>query len=355
MEIVGIDIGFGYTKVTDGRHALTFKSVFGEAKEAQFREHLLDGSAGEAHLHVEFDDKAYFVGELAESQSTQRSFTLDPKEFVADFTKVLALAPLAIMVKRLEPVRLVAGLPISHYRVYKDEVAAQLTGQHAVKAFDRNGAKLDTVVKIDEVKVVPQPFGSVFNAMLTDTGELSDSGYGKQKIGVIDVGFRTTDLTISDRTKYSERGSHTTDAGIAKAYATIAAALHEASGVQVELYRLYDAVAKGSIKIYGKTYDLASARDKAFEQLANAIAADANQLWAADWDMDAIMITGGGGSVLAPYLTDQLRGEVIPVAKGSDQRMNNAKGYLKYGKRLWQRGGREKKEATEPETAQTPA
>mgnify|MGYP006165411449 CR=1 FL=1 len=76
------------------------------------------------------------------------------------------------------------------------------------------------------------------------------------RVGIIDVGFRTADYTISDKTRYSERGSASTDSGISLAYTAIANYLQEKSGVSVELYRLYEGVSKGTIKIKGKRYDL---------------------------------------------------------------------------------------------------
>ena len=33
MKVIGIDIGFGFTKATNGRDAVIFKSIFGEASE----------------------------------------------------------------------------------------------------------------------------------------------------------------------------------------------------------------------------------------------------------------------------------------------------------------------------------
>ena len=44
MKVVGVDIGFGFTKATNGRDSLVFKSIFGEASEIQFREQFLDGA-----------------------------------------------------------------------------------------------------------------------------------------------------------------------------------------------------------------------------------------------------------------------------------------------------------------------
>ncbi len=338
MEVIGLDIGFGYTKATNGKRFVVFKSVYGEAADMQFREQLMADAQGEDHLHVELEGKSLFVGELAERQSVERFLTLDQTQFVADFTKVLALTPLSLMVERQDPVKIVAGLPISHYRRHRKELVGILKGQHPVTVVDRKGERTETVVRITDVRVVPQPFGSVLNLMLSDIGEVRDRRFLTEKIGVIDVGFRTTDYTIADGTRYSERGSRTADTGISRAFATIAAKLQESSSVNIELYRLFEAVEQGGIKIHGKRYDLKLIKEHAFTQLAAAIATEANRLWASDWDIDRIMISGGGGAVLAPYLQPLIKGEIMPVDPGRDFRLNNVRGYLKYGKRLWTRG-----------------
>jgi plasmid segregation protein ParM len=33
MEVLGIDIGFGFTKATNGKETMIFKSIFGDAAE----------------------------------------------------------------------------------------------------------------------------------------------------------------------------------------------------------------------------------------------------------------------------------------------------------------------------------
>ena len=74
MEILGIDIGFGFTKATDGRQDLVFKSVLGESTDIQVREEMLAvESEKQEHLQVELDGKSYFLGELAERQSARRA------------------------------------------------------------------------------------------------------------------------------------------------------------------------------------------------------------------------------------------------------------------------------------------
>jgi plasmid segregation protein ParM len=338
MEVIGLDIGFGFTKATNGKRSMIFKSVYGEASDMQFREQLLTSEKPEEHLQLEIGGTSYFAGELAERQSVERFFTLDQAQFVRDFTKILALMPLSHMVSRQDPIKLVAGLPVSYYRKHKKEVIDILKGQHEVAVVDANGERTESVIRISSVRVVPQPFGALMDLMLNDIGEVKDKRFMNEKIGVIDVGFRTTDYTIADKTRYSERGSRTIDLGISKAFATIASKLQESSGVNVELYRLYDAVEEGSIKIHGKKYDLKLIVEHAFTQLATRVANEANRLWANDWDIDKIVITGGGGAVLAPYVQKIVKGEVLGVDPKTDTRLANVRGFCKYGKRLWTRG-----------------
>ncbi len=337
MAVVGIDIGFGFTKAFNGRDAIAFKSIFGQATDIQYREQLLGSPRAEEHLHVEFGGNAYFVGELAERQSNVRSFTLDQDQFISSFARIMAITALARIAERNQPVRVITGLPISYYRRHREEIVKLLSGKHELRVVDHTGASTDGVVQVSHVRAIPQPFGSLFNHMLNDLAEVSDKRFVQSKIGIIDVGFRTCDCTIADRTRYSERGSQTTESGISKAYATIAAKLRELTGVNVELYRLYDAVARGSIKVRGKTIDLKPLVDEAFAKLSSSIASDVERLWADDWDIDLMIITGGGGAVLAPYLKPLLSGEVLALDASADARLNNVRGYWKYGMNVWNR------------------
>lgn len=334
MRILGADIGFGYTKATDGRQFQVFKSLVGEATPVQFAETLLPVQQA-APRHFVVNGEEIFVGELAEAQSRGRGFTLDPAQFVAKYLKTLGLAALAPYAEHGDPVRLVTGLPISFFRKYKDTLTTLLQNRHQVTVVQANGERQDKMLYIEKVRVIPQPFGSLFDLMLSEQGKVLQQRFVNEKIGVIDVGFRTTDFTISDRTRYSERGSLSTDSGISTAYAAIANLLHEKSGTQVELYRLYEAAARGVIKIKGQKYDLTGLVQQAYGQLATRIAGEVNRLWADDWDLDAIVLTGGGGAALASQLAQLVQGEVLPVAAEQDARLNNVSGYWKYGVHIW--------------------
>lgn len=334
MKILGVDIGFGYTKATDGRLFQLFKSIVGEAADIQFADSLLPASQAQPR-HFEIGGQGFFVGELAEAQSRGRGFTLDPSHFITHYAKTLALAAIAPYSQDGEPLRLVTGLPISFYRRHKDALTTLLQNRHPVTVVHANGSREEKQILVDRVRVIPQPFGSMFNLMLNDLGKATSQRFLTDKIGIIDIGFRTADYTISEKTRYSERGSASTDSGVSTAFVAIANVLQEKSGVSVELYRLIDAAAKGVIKIKGKRYDLTKVVEQAYQQLATKIATEVNRLWADDWDLDAIVITGGGGATLAPFLAPLLEGEVMPLPPDQDARLNNVNGYQKYGVHLW--------------------
>jgi len=338
MQVIGLDVGFGFTKATNGRDTQVFKSVVGDAAESTFNEQLLPGKSALGR-HLQVNGEVFYVGELAEQQSRGRGFTLDPSQFLAKYARTLAVSACAPIAENGAAVRIVTGLPISFFRKYKEQLTQLLQQRHATTLFKPNGEKEERTINVERVRVIPQPFGSMFNLMLNEQGKPTSQRFINEKVGIIDVGFRTADYSISDKTRYSERGSQSTDSGISVAFTAIANALQEKSGVAIELFRLYDAVTRGTIKIKGKRYDITAPVKAAFTALAGRVATEANRLWADDWDLDAIVVSGGGGAVLAPFLAPLLEGEVIPVPVDQDARLNNVQGYYKYGQHLWAGGG----------------
>jgi len=334
MDMIGIDIGFGYTKATNGTKDIIFKSVLGEATEIQFQDELFP-RRNQEFLSISIDGKNYFVGDLAERQSNVRLFTLDQNQFIAQFAKVLALVSLGNLLENFENVSVVTGLPVGYYKQFKDALASNLLGEHKFSLLKGNGEEIEKNITISKLRIIPQPYGSLLNIFLDDEGKVKNADFFKQKVGVIDIGFRTTDYIISDKLQYSERGSKTTDNGISKAFSVIANKLREKSGVNIEIFKLYEYLIKGSVKIKGKEYDLTGVREQVFQQLAAQIASDAERYWVDDWDLDSIMISGGGGAILEKYLRPLLPSATPVFNPSDDSRFFNVKGYLKYGKSIW--------------------
>jgi plasmid segregation protein ParM len=371
VQVIGVDLGFGFTKATDGDRSVIFKSVIGEATSQQFSGSLLRGietpepgggsEHGTEHIHLELDSGEFFFGELAERQSNMRSFTLDQGRFIQEAALPFALAGSYALGVLNAPLKVVVGLPISDFGDKHTELERALRGTHSVTGVDANNMRHRGTADIQDVKVIPEPFGAVYNMILNDRGEIANRGLADEKIGIIDIGFHTVDYTVSDRTSFLERASRSSEAGIARAFSVIAAKLREKSDVNLAIYRLYEAVQSGRIRIRGNAYDLGKLTEHVFNQLASEIATQANELWADEWDMDRIVISGGGGTVLSPYLTPMLQGRVETIDSADDDpRLGNALGFVKYGRHLWNgpgpaaRPSASASEAPEPEPQAAP-
>ena len=338
MEVLGIDIGFGFTKATNGKDTLIFKSIFGDASEIQFWADFGD-SAPTDHIHVSIDGKSYFVGDLAEQQSSVLNFTLDQERLITDYVRILALTIAGLFFNNNTPINVpinvVSGLPIGYFKQNHERFNEILTGHHSVTYHTQNGEKTTREIYINTVRMLPQPLGSILNHLMDANGKIINDELAAQKVGVVDIGFRTTDFTILDHLRYIDRGSRTVDTGISKGFGVISNKLREKCGVSVELYRLYKAAEEGTIKMRGHGFSFEKIRDQVYSQLAATIANDLDRLWADDWDIDAIILTGGGCRELAKYLQPLITGNVIPIDTSSDPRLNNVQGYAKYGKYIW--------------------
>jgi plasmid segregation protein ParM len=346
MQVLGIDIGFGFTKATNGKETFIFKSIYGDANEIQFWADFGDNSPLD-HIHVTIDGKSYFVGDLAEQQSSVLNFTLDQERLITDFVRTLAVTVAGLFLQNSgninRPINVVSGLPIGYFKQNFERFNEVLTGHHSITYHTHNGQEKTKEIYINKVRMLPQPLGTVLNQLMDDNGQIVNEALANPKIGVVDIGFRTTDFTILDHLRYIDRGSRTLDSGISKGFSVISNKLREKCGVGVELYRLYKAAEMGSIKMRGHGFTFTKIRDQVYSQLAGNIANDIDRIWADDWDIDTIILTGGGCRELANYLQPLINGNVQPVDLAVDPRLNNVMGYIKYGKYIWGEASSESK------------
>ncbi len=334
MEILGIDVGFGFTKAYNGTNSVSFMSLIGDFTNIQFKS-LIGEDTSASNLHITIDDKAYFIGNFAELQSNIRKFTLNQEKLLSDFVKILAVTAAGLCCKNNTSFNVVSGLPVEFFKRDHKKFKELIMGHHEIIFHNLDGKDIKKKLYINKVHMIPQPIGSIFNLIMDDNGKISDMELSRQKIGVIDIGFKTTDYSIFDRLQYVERSSTTMDTGISKCFSVIANKLKQESGVNIELYRMFKFIKSGKIKIKGKEYNISNLKKRVYTHVASGIAADLNRLWENDWDLDSIILSGGGSSELAKYLQPLIEGNIIPISETSDIRFNNVQGYLKFGRYKW--------------------
>lgn len=334
MEIIGIDVGFGFTKAYNGQNSVIFKSLIGDAAEIQFMSSMGD-IAATANLHITLDNKTYFLGSYAERQSSLTEYTLDQEKMVEEFIKILALAATGTCSQAHGPINVVTGLPVAYLKRDTKRLKEIIQGEHEIIYHYHDAPDEHRKISIDKVHVIPQPLGSIFNLIFDDNGKICNRDLAASKLGVVDIGFKTTDFSIFDHLQYIERGSSTVDTGVSKCFSVIADKLRQESGINIELYKIFKFIESGVIKIRGKEYNVVNLKKRVYTHAASAIASDLNRLWKNDWDIDSIIVSGGGSIPLGEFLIPSVEGNVIPIPKNIDARFNNVQGYCKFGHYKW--------------------
>lgn len=327
---IGIDLGFGFVKTTNGEKDYIFPSVVGAGQDLTYRSELTTYVEPIENLAVTIDGKKYFVGELAIRQSEILSRSLGENHAQEKNTKVLLLTALALYVNGdAEEFNVITGLPPSYYLANKDLLAEVVKGTHTIQ-LNADGIDKKKVITINNVKIIPQPLGTLFQKIFDQKGVVVDKELSRSKVGIIDVGFRTTDFVVVDKLEYIDKLSYSTTTGMSNTYAIVAEHLRNQYRVHKENYELDEIIQKAQIKVAGKVYSLERVKKDAYEQVSAKILTEMNSIWDRR-DLDAILISGGGGKALADYILPELETATLV----DDSQVANVNGYLKLGHKVF--------------------
>lgn len=327
---MGIDIGYGFVKITDGQEGYLFPSVVGDGN-AHFLPSLgLQPSARTEDLRVVIDGEIYFVGSLAIRHSRLAHRGLSASRGEGNNFKVLLLSALSLFCPQpLNTFAVVTGLPPGRMHL-TEELLRQVKGEHRLVRLTEQGSE-EITIRIERVAVVPQPLGGYWSQVLDSRGKVRDDAALLQgRTGIIDVGFRTSDLVTIQDGEYVHEQSRTIPVGLVTAYEEIAAGLLAAHGIERETYALDEAVIRGEISLAGKRVDITSLRERAFAQLATKLLVEVQSAWQVK-DFDALLLVGGGGHSLARYLLPHLPQCTVPSEPGTA----NSRGFAAWACRSW--------------------
>ncbi|AZR72497.1 hypothetical protein BBF96_03330 [Anoxybacter fermentans] len=320
---IAVDVGFGFVKATDGNKEVIFPSVVGEGREIRYKPGVTINNDAIKNLFAEVDGEKYFVGDLATRQSEFLQSTLSGDRTNSIEYDVLFKTACALLNNGSTEVNIVTGLPVNEFTQYKNTLEKMLLRIHKIKLND-----ISYSFEIKRAKIIPQPFGTVFNLLLDDQGEIQKREYVNMKIGVIDIGFRTTDFIVVDCLEFVDKLSSSTTVALSSAYKLVGHSLNERFGINKPIYQLDKFIRTGFIPYKGQQMDIRELVGKAFALTTNNIISEVSSLWNI-WELDQIIITGGGGVELYAYLKAHIDNCVL-VNEGQ---FSNVKGYLKLANR----------------------
>ncbi|MFW6145505.1 MAG: hypothetical protein ACOC4Y_01770 [bacterium] len=321
MKNAGIDIGFGYVKATDGREKVIVPSVVGEGRNIRYSTGM-NVKCNLDNLQLQTNGKKYFIGSLARRQSEMILSTLSRDRVGSTENAILFYTTLGLLCGQKENVNVVTGLPVSEYSDdLKGQLIDQLSGKHEFKLNSQTYG-----INVNQVKVIPQPLGTLFTELLTEHGKILSPEYTEIKVGIIDIGHRTSDFVVADKLDYIDRLSTTSETALSTAYKYIARELNDKYGVNVTLQQIPE-LAETKTFNDDNIFGLVS---NAHQFAASKIVSEVQSLWDV-WSLEKILLTGGGGSALHKYINEKIE----DVELVTNSQLSNVRGFFKVAQRKW--------------------
>lgn len=218
MQIVALDIGYGFVKAATAKGRIAFHSVMGPGSAMpSFGMQAQDRSKADSMV-VEIDGQAYFVGKMAIRRSKAPVRPLSRDRFGGVAAQVLALGALALLREMEllpgddEPVTLVSGAPPG-WMYQGSSLERSLVGHHEFVSRIAGKARHHQMT-VRDVLVLPQALGAYWHHV-TAVGN-DEARMLSGRVGVIDIGFRTVDLASIIEGEYIPEGTHTLEFGFSK-------------------------------------------------------------------------------------------------------------------------------------------
>ncbi len=316
----GIDIGYNETKVKSGERVAAFKSIVGSPERSRFG---LNGATGD-ELLLRDGQGQWLIGEAAVRQSRWINRREDSDWYTsADYYRLILAAFSHLTTGTAVKLVVVSGLPVAYYEAGKATLRERFLGQHRVMIEERTPQKIEVV----QCRIIPQPFGTIIDAAMSDSGKIIDRDLAEGPTGVIDIGGKTSNLLSVKG--FNEISRETTSVNVGAWDVVRAARDHLARHYpQLELrdYEVMDLIRSRETYYFGERIDLAPVIEEATEKMAASIIAAATQLWNSGAKLKAILISGGGAHLLGHHLSRHFSHARL-VAK---PQFANVNGYWKF-------------------------
>jgi plasmid segregation protein ParM len=321
--ILSVDIGYGYTKgVGSGDLRFSFPSVIGNAEEITFNTNLIGDQATPV---VHYGGRRFFYGEHALLQSRLRTAIFDRSRTHDETYRLLfasALAELAQQYPDGATLNVVTGLPVGFFSDRHDAVIS-LEGKYRLQLEDA------VTFDVEQVFVVPQPFGSLFRELLNEDGALSNVDIEQGRVAVVDVGTYTTDFIVADALRYVQRFSNSIPIGWSAVLNNVQQELSSRYRLDLTLHEVDKAIRSGRARVKGELINLEPMLRPAISELEAVLVAKARDLWGEGATLDIMLITGGA----AQHVGGVLQQAYPQTRLLSDAFWANAEGFYRFGQR----------------------
>jgi plasmid segregation protein ParM len=327
MQGIGLDLGFGFVKVTDGVRGYSFSSAVGQGRP-QPRFSVAGPRRPIDDLSIHHGGRDWLVGRRAtlNDPGAMRSLTDDRLEQDVAMTLFRAALGLVDAHHQGSDYAIVTGLPPGWLdRV--DALRERLVGEHEFESRIQ-GVRRTHRFLVADACVVPQAVGAYWSLVVGPDGALVPEAPTSGVVGVIDVGYRTTDLaTLIDGEFVAER-SRTIPLGISSVQEALSERIRIRFGVGLSTAELDSVMITGRLTLDGADHSVEEDRRACLLDLVRRISKEIASTWRLA-TYDRLFLAGGGASIVRALLEDEIsRIEVVDEAPSA-----NVRGYFAFGVR----------------------
>lgn len=291
-QVIGVDIGRGYVKgytVYNGEaNECCFKSIVSLGREIDFSDY-------KDPIYLEVDGDEYFAGILAEVEGY--SPTSNNMESKVTLTAEKLLYALLDKLAVTDNVKLVLGVPNKSYNKRTlSEVIEAYKGK-TIKIMN-NITKSYKNVFIEDISIFRESDAALF-------WELRDRTTTNKPIGMVTVGFRTTEFTYFDKgMKFNDKKSKSLELGNKTALEYVQRELNDKFNLSKELFEI-----DSNIGDYDKL------KEKGYRILSEKVAQEVDSYWVNTEEMD-IYFGGGTTQRMKIYNGTLVEAPQMATAKG---------------------------------------
>lgn len=285
-----------------------------------------------SRIEVEVNGSRFLVGESAVKQDRNMQWNGASDKHNDTSFDILLKTHLSLMSKKpISRVKLVMGLPVkaSLDKERIEKMRAKVIRQHNLGIRLAGQREFENkIIKVEDLIVKAQPHGTLCDLILDVNGNITNKEMARKVNAISDIGGKTHNLYLVDALEPLADFCETKNSGMYIAYMWIKDYIEQELHLNVSDGQIQYIVASGQIK----GYDLTPVIQKAYRSLARKIILEIQTVWENAFPfIDNIIFTGGGATILKPYLEEEFKNAMYL------NRTQNPSGLFKQGIRKWKR------------------
>lgn len=320
---LGIDDGYAETKIVmdDGR---TFR-IPSIAKAGEMNQVSINGSETTVFPY-QTSDGNYISGSIQESDPT----AFDEYPYSPLNRVIVSHAMRQCNIPSNAEIYVCSGLPVKKYyiggKMNSKLIKAKMKNWLKNDVVPLGGGLLPTFVKHD---VISEGIAAYFDLVMVRNSEgrlQVDQDIRSSRVGIIDIGGRTTDIAVIQDGNLDTSRSNTVNVGMLAVKEAVKESVQEKYDLTPTLEQLNQALTLKKIKMYGAWEGVQDIVKSAEQAVASRIESECRRCLSNSSDLDQIVFVGGTVVALEEYIQGWFKQQRI----GDDPSFANARGMQKF-------------------------